>query len=540
MVVESKFCRQIALPVVSCIILTRWDWIHLPKFAGYNRTTIIESLKYAVTGSLPPGKNAGQSFVHDPKSLGQSGVKASIKLRFTNAANHVMVVVRSMELTQKKAKLTFSALDGVLRTTNREGKRVNMSHKCSELDRQIPLLLGVSKPILEHVVFCHQEESSWPLMDSAVLKKRFDDIFDSTRYTKALKNIEEIKKEYRDKVKDLKADVAGLASHKHAANGFRQELESQNDELEKLEEKIQSCRDDITKSEKLIEKHRDIIGKVEELQTDLDEKQNEYDREEAVLESKLAYLEEDLTETHSARELKDMLRDFDEETHKRNDTRDELESRQRKYKEDIDILGREANALMTERGRLAAEKQRYEDLLKQRLIKLEEIAGKWGIELPVTQSQTMSFVSQGTAGDNSITNSQESILNISDSDMKSFLQALQAKEEFLKQGLGEHKARSQIEGDRIQDAYSDLCARQRGLDAGKEWPITVDDSTIFRASWVNFRTEKDKLSNQMRDAQKELQNLKSQGSTGRIRQTDVSGRILCLRFRCNIDSHSSS
>eukprot|EP00546_Thalassionema_frauenfeldii_P013856 CAMPEP_0178928034 /NCGR_PEP_ID=MMETSP0786-20121207/19606_1 /TAXON_ID=186022 /ORGANISM="Thalassionema frauenfeldii, Strain CCMP 1798" /LENGTH=80 /DNA_ID=CAMNT_0020603707 /DNA_START=19 /DNA_END=258 /DNA_ORIENTATION=+ len=43
---------------------------------GCGKTTIIESLKYAVTGSLPPGKNAGQSFVHDPKSLGQSNVKA--------------------------------------------------------------------------------------------------------------------------------------------------------------------------------------------------------------------------------------------------------------------------------------------------------------------------------------------------------------------------------------------------------------------------------------------------------------------------------
>ncbi len=80
----------------------------------------------------------------------------------------------------------------------------------------------------------------------------------------------------------------------------------------------------------------------------------------------------------------------------------------------------------------------------------------------------MSFVSQGTAGDNSISNSQESILNISDGDMKSFLQALQAKEDFLKQCLADHKSRSQIEGDRIQDAYSELCARQRGFDTGKD------------------------------------------------------------------------
>lgn len=42
--------------------------------------------------------------------------------------------------------------------------------------------------ILESVVFCHQEESSWPLQDGATLKKKFDDIFEATRYTKVCGN----------------------------------------------------------------------------------------------------------------------------------------------------------------------------------------------------------------------------------------------------------------------------------------------------------------------------------------------------------------
>ncbi len=105
---------------------------------------IIEALKYAITGAMPPGVKSGQAFVHDPKSAGQSNVKASIKLRFTNRGGNKMVVVRSMEVTQKKTTLTFKALDGVLRTTNPEtGERISMSHKCTELDRQIPTMIGV-------------------------------------------------------------------------------------------------------------------------------------------------------------------------------------------------------------------------------------------------------------------------------------------------------------------------------------------------------------------------------------------------------------
>ena len=34
---------------------------------GCGKTTVIECLKYACTGALPPGARNGHSFVHDPK-----------------------------------------------------------------------------------------------------------------------------------------------------------------------------------------------------------------------------------------------------------------------------------------------------------------------------------------------------------------------------------------------------------------------------------------------------------------------------------------
>jgi DNA repair protein RAD50 len=66
---------------------------------------------------------------------------------------------------------------------------------------------------LENVVFCHQEESCWPLSEGAQLKKRFDDIFESTRYSKALEAIQKSKKDYASKAKDIKVDVAESAAH---------------------------------------------------------------------------------------------------------------------------------------------------------------------------------------------------------------------------------------------------------------------------------------------------------------------------------------
>lgn len=61
------------------------------------------------------------------------------------------------------------------------------------MDIEIPQLLGVSKAVLENVIFCHQEDSYWPLAEASTLKKKFDDIFEATRYTPRFLNQAKIK-----------------------------------------------------------------------------------------------------------------------------------------------------------------------------------------------------------------------------------------------------------------------------------------------------------------------------------------------------------
>lgn len=48
---------------------------------GCGKTTIIECLKYALTGDLPPGSNKGQSFIHDPKMSHYQECIAQVKLQ---------------------------------------------------------------------------------------------------------------------------------------------------------------------------------------------------------------------------------------------------------------------------------------------------------------------------------------------------------------------------------------------------------------------------------------------------------------------------
>ncbi|KEP54869.1 DNA repair protein RAD50 [Rhizoctonia solani 123E] len=178
---------------------------------GSGKTTIIECLKYATTGEQPPNTRGG-AFIHDPKMANEKEVKAQVKLRFFAANRTRMLAVRNLSVTMTKTKMTMKTLEGILATSDGakdNNKRGVISTKCAELDAEIPHLLGVSKSVLENVIFCHQEDSYWPLAEASVLKKKFDDIFEATRYTKALDNIKALRKE---RVADLKADKERLHS----------------------------------------------------------------------------------------------------------------------------------------------------------------------------------------------------------------------------------------------------------------------------------------------------------------------------------------
>ena len=75
------------------------------------------------------------------------------------------------------------------------------------MDRHLPLLMGVSNAILENVIFCHQEESLWPFSDQANLKKIFDEIFDTTKYTRALTEMRNVAKKYSKYAKEMKQEL---------------------------------------------------------------------------------------------------------------------------------------------------------------------------------------------------------------------------------------------------------------------------------------------------------------------------------------------
>ncbi|KAL6065852.1 DNA repair protein rad50 [Balamuthia mandrillaris] len=217
---------------------------------GAGKTTVIECLKYATTGNLPPGSRSGQAFIHDTKVAGEREVKAQIKLRFRNVHGKPIVCTRSLQLTQTASKKVCKTLESALQTYNSNGEKVSQSFRCADLDKEIPELIGVSKPILENVIFCHQEESNWPLSEGSSLKKKFDDIFAATRYTKALDTIKKQRKEQAQQIREYKLKLDNLQNQKDHAHQIRKELKNKQKFQASAEEEIKKLQAELEAMEK--------------------------------------------------------------------------------------------------------------------------------------------------------------------------------------------------------------------------------------------------------------------------------------------------
>lgn len=213
---------------------------------GTGKTTIIESLKYATTGSLPPNSKGG-AFIYDPKVAQETEVKAQVKILFVNASNKSMICTRSLQLTQKRDRTEQKTLESVLWREGENGENVSVSSRCADIDAEMPHHLGVSTSVLESIIFCHQEESTWPLGEPVVVKKRLDEIFASSRYSKALDSLKTSKKECGADIR-LKTNELGF-------------LAKMREKKESLEARIRSHEAMIEKNERRLEAYEDELGR---------------------------------------------------------------------------------------------------------------------------------------------------------------------------------------------------------------------------------------------------------------------------------------
>ncbi|GAA6021568.1 hypothetical protein JCM10207_005070 [Rhodosporidiobolus poonsookiae] len=343
--------------------------------------TIIECLKYATTGELPPGSKGG-AFVHDPTIAGTSEVKAQVKLRFNNCRKEKMLVERRLQVQKKKtiSGLSMKTLEGVISYADTDGvdkrKRQTLSTKCANIDEEVPSQLGVSKAILQNVIFCHQEESNWPLSEPAALKKKFDDIFEASDYTKVLDEIKRIRKDQNVEIKVDKEKLTALKTDRDRAYKLRENLKKVTSQIaikqatyDELEETIAKLVAENKTFFNQATKYQDIIGKVDTLR----ERRNLHEENLGNLQNGLKELPD------SENELKTKI---DNHQGDLDHARSEREALKHKLGDEQDSLAsyeRKRGAAQTAHGRLLALKQRHQEMLETRKTLIRDLSEKHGI-----------------------------------------------------------------------------------------------------------------------------------------------------------------
>ncbi|CAD5115944.1 DgyrCDS4874 [Dimorphilus gyrociliatus] len=294
---------------------------------GTGKTTIIECLKYATTGDTPPGSNKLSAFIHDPKVAKEREVKSQVKLLFNDIRGIQTVVTRSAIATQKASTVSAKTLEqNILRN------KTSISKKCIDINNEMVDLLGVSKPILENVIFCHQEDSCWPLSEGKLLKTKFDEIFASAQYVKAVDQIKVIRKQKEQERRILINDLEHLNRNKTGAQNVREELDENEVKFKQYKKRIDDMKkenDPLTKEYAKLQEDQAEINDMRSKERSLEERVVFYEQQQKELKSSLKCLI-----SKSIEDLQTDLKDFQSTTKNK-------ERKLNKIEENLSRLGRE-------------------------------------------------------------------------------------------------------------------------------------------------------------------------------------------------------
>nr|CAH8855074.1 unnamed protein product [Trichobilharzia regenti] len=333
---------------------------------GTGKTTVIECLKYSATGELPPGSKTGCSFIHDPRIAQECEVKAKITLQIRDVKGCPMVVSRALMATQRdKAKQgTLKTLDGSIKRQHPDGRVTSASLRCADLDQEMVSSLGVSKAVLENVIFCHQEDSNWPLQEAKAVKQRFDDLFASSRYVKALDAIRKCKQDNDGNVKLYKTELKHLTKSRDEASKLRCEREETLHSIEEQEKHLEEMSAKLQPVVEQLNRYKRCYTELTHLQAEI--KSCEIER--AHLTDAIANL---LMNVHdefkgSDEELKYLVEDAETEYTKKILQLNQLEDMLQKKRKELNALETDRTKSIVERAQIEMEVKRLSEAITSR------------------------------------------------------------------------------------------------------------------------------------------------------------------------------
>jgi len=402
---------------------------------GCGKTTIIECLKYVTTGDPPPGSKSGQSFVHDPKMAKETSVRAQVKLLFKGVGNQDKIVSRSIEAQQKLKNITVKTLDGTISTRKPDGSHSNISSKCADINAEMFNSLGVSKAILNYVIFCHQEDSNWPLEEGSKVKDKFDEIFNSAKYKNCLKNIKDVRKKEMDQAKIDKNSMEFYRSDNEMSEEKGRELRKRSNDVQKLQ-------GDVATIEEQLKPLEDQLRKIKEKEINFS----------GILEKKT---QAETNLMHSRKE-REMLENQMSEIFPDNESDRDIESRRDGVNEAAKKHERE----------IQLKQQKIEDFKKQEQ-KLDLEGKKNAAKIGKSMALKEQFIKDQKTRKDTARNALDN-LGLEEDETDDFSHILKKEEARLKKEAKKVKGEEQEKEDKIIESIDEIKGRVSRLSEGKK------------------------------------------------------------------------
>lgn len=299
---------------------------------------------------------------------------AQVKLQFRSINDRQHVATRSVQLTVKKTTRSQKTLDCSLVVVN-NGERTTTSTRQAQLDEMIPERLGVSPAILDAVIFCHQDESLWPLSEPAALKKRFDEIFEALKYTKAIDNLKVLRKKQVEELGKLQNDEAHNKINKDRGERAEKRMTGLQGEIEEAREKCEAITTEMQETQdKIKQKHEQANSFLQIVQNlSMKREQLEY-RQDAVNELRTTI--DELPEDDAS--LERTLAQYEESMKRQHEEAGENKTQYNELQNELSLARKNLSTKLSEQGKHQSDKDKHERQLKARVEMVQEAAQQRG------------------------------------------------------------------------------------------------------------------------------------------------------------------
>ena len=316
-----------------------------------------------------------------------------MKLAFRTGSGAKFAISRSLQLTVKKNARSMKSLDGSLLMI-KDGERTVISQRVAEVDAIIPQYLGVTAAVLDSVVFCHQEDSLWPMSEPAALKKKFDAIFEAKKYTDAIDHMKKLRKSQVESLTKLKIHEEHNKIDKDKGQKLQKKSQLLSREIEELRAKVEDINQQMRIASDVSKEKRTLAANALTIVNDLNTKKSH----ESFLEKQVNAMRNTLEELQESDEwLRSTLEQYEQRMSQYRDQAQEYQLSYQELQNTLSSLRRDMSEKQAEKGQHQAQKESYERQLQDRAQLVREAARRHsmrGYDDDLDESQIQEFVSR--------------------------------------------------------------------------------------------------------------------------------------------------